>query len=80
MGELPAFLIGWALLAEYVFLTSAVARGWSGYLESITRVLGVPLPGVFVRKCSRHLKSNDNKKWHPFFIGKIFLLKKIPSY
>jgi len=56
MGELPAFLIGWALLAEYVFLTSAVARGWSGYLESITRVLGVPLPGVFVRKCSRVVK------------------------
>uniref|UniRef100_F6ULN0 Solute carrier family 7 member 4 n=1 Tax=Monodelphis domestica TaxID=13616 RepID=F6ULN0_MONDO len=35
MGELWAFLIGWNVLLEYMIGGAAVARAWSGYLDSI---------------------------------------------
>ncbi|XP_019613269.2 cationic amino acid transporter 4 [Rhinolophus sinicus] len=35
MGELWAFLIGWNVLLEYLIGGAAVARAWSGYLDSI---------------------------------------------
>ncbi|KAM9103125.1 cationic amino acid transporter 4 isoform 1-T3 [Sarcophilus harrisii] len=35
MGELWAFLIGWNVLLEYMIGGAAVARAWSGYLDSV---------------------------------------------
>lgn len=35
MGELWAFLIGWNVLLEYLIGGAAVARAWSGYLDSM---------------------------------------------
>uniref|UniRef100_A0A8C8VET6 Solute carrier family 7 member 4 n=1 Tax=Pelusios castaneus TaxID=367368 RepID=A0A8C8VET6_9SAUR len=35
MGEIWAFLIGWNVLLEYMIGGAAVARAWSGYLDSI---------------------------------------------
>lgn len=35
MGELWAFLVGWNVLLEYLIGGAAVARAWSGYLDSI---------------------------------------------
>uniref|UniRef100_G1R9A8 Solute carrier family 7 member 4 n=1 Tax=Nomascus leucogenys TaxID=61853 RepID=G1R9A8_NOMLE len=35
MGELWAFLIGWNVLLEYIISGAAVARAWSGYLDSM---------------------------------------------
>ncbi|MFI9154127.1 amino acid permease [Streptomyces sp. NPDC053367] len=47
LGETTAFLIGWCLLLEYGVSISAVAVGWSQYVnELLDSVLGVQLPAA----------------------------------
>jgi APA family basic amino acid/polyamine antiporter len=47
LGESTAFLIGWCLLLEYGVSISAVAVGWSQYVnELLDSVLGVQLPAA----------------------------------
>ena len=43
LGEFVAWFIGWCLVLEYLFASSTVAVGWSGYLVSfLTSTLGLP--------------------------------------
>ncbi|MFP5207334.1 MAG: amino acid permease, partial [Acidobacteriota bacterium] len=44
MGELVAWVIGWALVLEYAFGAATVAVGWSGYVSSLLGYFGVKLP------------------------------------
>ena len=44
MGEIVAWIIGWALVLEYAFGAATVAVGWSGYVSSLTGFFGVKLP------------------------------------
>ena len=44
MGELMAWLVGWALILEYALGASAVAVGWSGHIVGLLDSLGVHLP------------------------------------
>lgn len=44
MGELVAWIIGWALVLEYLVAASAVAVGWSGYFTAFLAELGLHLP------------------------------------
>ena len=44
MGELMAWLVGWALILEYALGASAVAVGWSGFMSGLLDSIGVHLP------------------------------------
>lgn len=44
MGRGVAWIIGWALVLEYLFAAAAVAVGWSGYLASFLKGFGLTLP------------------------------------
>lgn len=44
LGELIAWIIGWDLILEYLFGAATVAVGWSGYVVSFLRDLGVNIP------------------------------------
>jgi APA family basic amino acid/polyamine antiporter len=43
-GEFIAWIIGWDLTLEYALSGATVAVGWSGYLVSLLRDLGIALP------------------------------------
>jgi len=44
MGELVAWLVGWALILEYALGASAVAVGWSGHVVGLLSDWGIHLP------------------------------------
>jgi APA family basic amino acid/polyamine antiporter len=44
MGEMMAWLVGWALILEYALGASAVAVGWSGFITGLLDSVGVHLP------------------------------------
>ena len=49
MGELLAWMVGWALVLEYAVAAGAVAVGWSGYFVGLLReYLGITLPTELV--------------------------------
>ncbi|MEA2999990.1 MAG: basic amino acid/polyamine antiporter, family [Sphingomonadales bacterium] len=44
MGEMVAWLVGWALILEYALGASAVAVGWSGHIVGLLDSIGLHLP------------------------------------
>ncbi|MGE0829338.1 MAG: amino acid permease [Hyphomonadaceae bacterium] len=44
LGELLAWIVGWALILEYTVVVSAVAVGWSGYAAGFLQSLGINIP------------------------------------
>ena len=44
LGEIIAWIIGWALVLEYAFGAATVAVGWSGYVASLVGFFGAKLP------------------------------------
>lgn len=48
MGELMAWLVGWALILEYALGASAVAVGWSGHIVGVLGDMGIHLPHALV--------------------------------
>lgn len=49
MGELMAWVIGWAIIAEFLFSAATVGVGWAGYFASFLSDLGVTFPSVFAK-------------------------------
>ena len=45
LGEIVAWIVGWALILEYAVGNVAVAIGWSGYFTSLLSGFGIMLPG-----------------------------------
>ncbi|MFN3424649.1 MAG: amino acid permease [Novosphingobium meiothermophilum] len=47
MGELLAWMVGWALILEYAVAASAVCVGWSGYFVGLLRdYVGLEIPAA----------------------------------
>jgi APA family basic amino acid/polyamine antiporter len=44
LGELFAWIIGWDLILEYALSATTVAIGWSGYVVSFLRDIGIHVP------------------------------------
>jgi len=44
LGEIIAFIVGWALICEYTVGAAAVASGWSGYAVGLFKTVGINLP------------------------------------
>lgn len=46
LGEFVAWIIGWDLILEYAFGAATVAVGWSGYLVSLLKDMGIDFPAA----------------------------------
>lgn len=46
-GELVGWLMGWALVLEYMLAVATVAAGWSSYFTSFIKPFGLSLPKAF---------------------------------
>lgn len=60
LGELPAWLIGWSLLCEFLFAAATISVGWSAYFVSVLNMAGLRAPHMFFSApvaldLSRHL-------------------------
>lgn len=44
IGEIVAWVLGWALVLEYAFGAATVAVGWSGYIGSLVQNFGINIP------------------------------------
>ncbi|MBI5272400.1 MAG: amino acid permease [Chlamydiia bacterium] len=53
-GELPAWIVGWSVIAQYIISASTVAVGWSGYFVSLIGDFGVRFSKAFVQAPISH--------------------------
>lgn len=59
LGEFIAWIIGWDLILEYLFAASTVAVGWSGYVVSFLKDLGIIIPATFTAAPYDHKAPAD---------------------
>ncbi len=59
LGEFIAWIIGWDLILEYLFAASTVAVGWSGYVVSFLKDLGIVIPAAFTSAPYNHVAPPD---------------------
>jgi len=63
MGEFIAWIIGWNLVLEYLFGASAVAIGWSGYVVSFLKDIGLALPPQLTAATGAKLINLPGQGW-----------------
>ena len=59
LGELVAWIIGWDLILEYLFAASTVAVGWSGYVVSLLKDMGINIPAAYTSAPYTHTAVPD---------------------
>lgn len=72
LGELIAWIIGWDLILEYLFAASTVAVGWSGYVISFLKDIGITFPAAFTSAPYNHVTPPGTHwwdLWHLFVKG-----------
>jgi APA family basic amino acid/polyamine antiporter len=62
MGELIAWIIGWDLILEYALGATTVAIGWSGYVVSFLKDLGLIVPSAYAG--SPFAYDAAERAWH----------------
>jgi len=55
LGEFMAWIIGWDLILEYLFASSTVAVGWSGYFVSFLKDFGIFIPDKLCQAPFNHI-------------------------
>jgi APA family basic amino acid/polyamine antiporter len=60
LGEFIAWIIGWDLILEYLFASSTVAVGWSGYMVSFLHDYGINIPA---HMCNAPLNFIKGEGW-----------------
>ncbi len=63
LGEFIAWIIGWDLILEYLFASSTVAVGWSGYVVSFLKDLNINLPIEYAASAGAKLINIPNEGW-----------------
>ncbi|MGH7977106.1 MAG: amino acid permease [Limisphaerales bacterium] len=64
LGEFVAWIIGWDLILEYLFAGATVAVGWSGYVVSFLKDLGITFPAAFTSAPYNHITPPDAQWWN----------------
>jgi len=64
LGEFVAWIIGWNLILEYLFAASTVAVGWSGYVVSFLKDLGITIPAAFTSAPYNHVAQANLHWWN----------------
>jgi basic amino acid/polyamine antiporter, APA family len=64
LGEFIAWIIGWNLILEYLFASSTVAVGWSGYVVSFLKDLHITIPAEFTSAPYDHVTPVGAHWWN----------------
>ena len=59
LGEIFAWIIGWDLILEYAMGAATVAVGWSGYVVSLLKNIGLVIPPQFTSAPGTAIKFAD---------------------
>ena len=59
LGEFVAWIIGWDLILEYAFGAATVAVGWSGYVVSFLKDIGINFPAALAAPPGQLVKLAD---------------------
>jgi basic amino acid/polyamine antiporter, APA family len=63
LGRFIAWIIGWDLILEYLFGAATVAVGWSGYVSSFLRDLGLHIPMTLSASTGTKFYEIPGKGW-----------------
>ena len=74
LGELIAWMVGWALILEYAVAASAVAVGWSNYANGFLTSIGAGLPPQLQVGPMFPIKLADGSMGHGTFNLVAFLI------
>jgi basic amino acid/polyamine antiporter, APA family len=62
MGEIIAWIIGWDLILEYALGAATVAIGWSGYVVSFLKDIGIVVPSAIAQSPLAY--DAAERTWH----------------
>jgi APA family basic amino acid/polyamine antiporter len=74
LGEIIAWMVGWALILEYAVAAGAVAVGWSGYANGFLRAMGWGLPLALTAGPGDTITAPDGTTAHGAFNLVAFLV------